>query len=72
MRFLVIIQYFTRVRKQLVGINFYKKANLHLVIVGVNINWLLDPNHGAIGASICSFFIYCLFYDKNVLYFEVF
>lgn len=51
-----------------VGINFYKKTNWHIVISGisctVNIlgNWLLVPEHGAIGASISTAISFIIFF----------
>ncbi|MDT9026822.1 lipopolysaccharide biosynthesis protein [Rossellomorea yichunensis] len=50
------------------GINFYKKVNWHILIAGIacgiNIlgNWLLVPNFGAIGASVATAFSYIIFF----------
>jgi O-antigen/teichoic acid export membrane protein len=52
-----------------IGINFYKKPNWHILIATVSCliniigNWLLVPNYGAIGASISTAFSYIVFFS---------
>ncbi len=64
-----------------IGINFYKKVNWHILIAGIacgiNIlgNWLLVPNYGAIGASVATAFSYIVFFTLrtsiSLRYFKV-
>ena len=61
-----------------IGINFYKKVNWHILIAGIacgiNIfgNWLLVPEFGAIGASIATAFSYIIFFTLRTLISMVF
>ncbi|QKY70299.1 lipopolysaccharide biosynthesis protein [Lentibacillus sp. CBA3610] len=82
MPFLVFMPIFYTISETTVmGINFYKKTQWHLVIAGiacgVNIlgNWLLVPEFGAIGASFSTAFSYIIFFSLrtqiSLKYFKV-
>jgi O-antigen/teichoic acid export membrane protein len=64
-----------------IGINFFKKPQWHILIAGaaclINIlgNWLLVPSYGAVGASISTAFAYIVFFllrtHLSLLYYKV-
>ncbi|SDX78942.1 lipopolysaccharide biosynthesis protein [Salimicrobium album] len=75
MPFLVFMPIFYTISETtVIGVNFYKKTNWHILIAsvacGVNIlgNWILVPSYGAIGASIATAFSYVVFFSLRTLF----
>lgn len=69
MPFLIFMPIFYTISETtVIGINFYKKTKMHILIASlscvVNIigNWLLVPNFGALGASISTAIAYVIFF----------
>lgn len=69
MPFLVLMPIlYTISETTVIGINFYKKTQWHIVIASISCianiagNWLLVPQFGAIGASISTAFSYIIFF----------